>query len=82
MHVAQCVAGRLRPPPFLCQTDAVLAGNYSTPCQHLCEKIVQRVLDLFANGCIAIVSISHDVDVNVAVTRMTKARDRESMLCL
>src|SRR5439155_27071544 len=82
MHVTRDVTRRIPPPEFFCQTDPVLAGNYATPCQHLCEKIVQRVLDFFPNGRVAIVALRHDIDVNVAVARMTKARDRESMLCL
>ena len=40
------------------------------------------MFDFFANGRVAIVAVRHDIDVNVAVARMTKARDRESMLCL
>src|SRR5206468_11216036 len=82
MHVACDATGGVPPPPFFCKTNSVLAGNYAAPAQHLREKIVQRALDSFANGRVPIVSIRHDVDVNVTVTGMTKARDRESMLCL
>src|SRR6266481_971013 len=73
MHVTRDVTRRIPPPAFFCQTDPVLAGNYATPCQHLCKKIVQRVFDFFANGRVAIVAVRHDIDVNVAVARMTKA---------
>src|SRR5882724_2726011 len=82
MQVAHDAAGRVWPPSCFCETDTVLTGNYTAPTQHLGEKIIERALDLFANEPVAIVSICHDVDVNIAVTGMTKARDRESMLCL
>ena len=57
----------------------MLAGNYAAPGQHLREKIVECALDFVANGRVAVVPVRHDVDVNVAVTGMTKARDRESV---
>src|SRR5437879_2329685 len=77
-HIARC----LRPPAFFCQTDSVFACDHTPPRQHLSKKIVERALDLFSDSRVAIVSIRHDVDVNVAVPGMTEAGDRESMLCL
>src|SRR6058998_2640027 len=82
VHVAHDAIGRLGPPPHFCKTDAVLAGNDPAPAQHLGEKIIERALDFFANDSVAIVPIRHDVDVDVAVPGVTKARDRKSMLCL
>ena len=82
MKVACDIARGFRPPAFLCQTDSVFACDDTAPGEHLCKKIVERVLDLFAHTGIAIVSVCHDVDVNVAVAGVTKAGDRESMFYL
>src|SRR6478672_2499409 len=82
VHVAHEATGRVWPPSFFCKTDSVLASNYAAPAQHLGEKIIERALDFLANDRVAIVSISHDVDMNVAITGMTKAGDRESVLLL
>src|SRR5689334_21866346 len=82
MHVTHCLAGRLWPPAFLCQTDPVFASNDTTPRQYLSEKIIERMLNFFAHGVVAIVSVRHDIDVNVAVAGMAEARDRKSVLCL
>src|SRR5262249_41279934 len=82
MKVSRDIAGCFGPPAFLCQTDSVFACDDTAPREHLGKKIVERALDLFAHSRIAIVSVCHDVDANVAVTGVTKAGDRESMLCL
>jgi hypothetical protein len=82
MQLARHIAGRLRPPAFLGQTDPVFACNDAAPGQHLCEEIVERMLDFFAHCCVAIVPVGHDVDVDVAVPGVTKAGDRESIFRL
>src|SRR6202022_5008645 len=82
MESARNFGGRLRPPAFFGETNPVLAGNYPTPLQHLREKLVKRAIDSFAHGCVAIETVCHDVDVNVAVTGVTEASDRKSMFRL
>src|SRR5205814_6187493 len=82
MKIACNVARCLRPPAFFCQADSVFACDHAAPPQHLGKKIVERAFDFFAHSRIAIVSIGHDVDVNIAVPGVTKARNRKSMLCL
>src|ERR1043166_10151549 len=79
MQLAHDVTGRLWPPAFLGQTDPVFASNYAAPGQHLGEKIVECTLDFFAHCSVAIVTIGHDVDVNVAIPGVAKARDRKSI---
>ena len=54
VQLARHVAGRLRPPAFFGHADSVFASNYAAPSQHLCEEIVERVLDLFAHRGVAI----------------------------
>src|SRR5215831_16294602 len=73
---------RFRPPAFFCQTDSVFACNHAAPCQHSFKQIVERALHTVTYSSVAIVPVCHDVDVNVAVTSVTKAGNRESMLCL
>src|SRR6266576_6109657 len=82
MQLTRHVAGRLGPPAFFGHPDSMLAGNYAAPGQHLCEEIVERVLDCFAHTCVAIVTVCHDVDVNVAVPGVTETGDRKSILRL
>src|SRR5205814_8335614 len=82
MQLARHVAGRLRPPAFFSQADSMFAGNYAAPSQHLSEKIVERVVDLFAYRGVATVTIRHDVDMNVAVPGVTETGDRKSILSL
>ena len=43
------------------------------------KKVVERMIDFFSHRGVAIVTVSHDVDMNVAVTSMTKAGDGKSM---
>src|SRR4029077_6669508 len=82
MQFTRHVAGRLGPPAFFGHPDSVLAGNYAAPGQHLCEKIVERVLDFFAHNCVAIVTVCHDIDVNVSVPGVTETGDWKSILIL
>src|SRR4029453_18524092 len=82
MQFSREVAGRLRPPAFFGHADSVLTSNYAAPSQHLCEEIVERVLDLFAHRGVAIVTIRHDVEVNVAVPGVTETGNRKSILRL
>ena len=46
------------------------------------EEIVERVFDFFAHNCIAIVTVCHDIHVNVAVPGMTETGDWKSILSL
>src|SRR5689334_12436232 len=78
MHRARGIAGGLRPPPFFRQTDSVFAGDDAAPGQYLCEELIEGLLHSFSNIGIPVVPISHDVDVNVAVTRMAETGDRET----
>src|SRR5438132_1380008 len=49
MQFTHNATGCVRPPAFFCQSDSVLASNYTAPGQHLGEKIIERALDdLFA----------------------------------
>jgi len=82
MQLANNWTGGLRPPTFFGQANSMLAGNYAAPGQHLCEEIVERVFDFFAHNCVAIVTIRHDVDVNVAVPGVTETGDWKSILSL
>jgi len=82
MKAPRNFAAGFRPPAFLGQTDPVFACNDAAPSQHLCEEIVERVLDLFAHRGVAIVTIGHDVDVNVAVPCVTETGNRKSILRL
>src|SRR5262245_25360308 len=82
MKVTCDIARGVGPPAFFRQTDSVFACDDTAPGQYLRKKIVERALDSVAHGRIAIVSVCHDVDVNIAVSRMAEASDRESMLCL
>src|SRR4030095_2260327 len=82
MKVTRHLARRFRPPAFLCQADSVFACNHTAPSEDLRKKIVERALNLFADGMVAIVSVRHDVDVNIAIAGVAEAGNRESMLCL
>src|SRR5713101_4155994 len=82
MQLACYFAGCLWPPAFLGQADPVFASNYAAPGQHLREEIVERVLDFFAHCGVAIVTVGHDVDMNVAVPGVPKTGDRKSILSL
>src|SRR6266403_4807410 len=82
MKITRYLTRRLRPPPFFCQSDSVFACDYAAPRQHLRKKIVQSALDPFAHSSVPIIPVCHDVDVNVSVSGVAKARDRKSMLCL
>src|SRR5882757_3962641 len=82
MKITRHLTRRFRPPPFFCQTDSVFARDHAAPRQHLRKKIVERTLDPFAHSSVPIIPVCHDVDVNVSVSGVAKARDRKSMLCL
>src|SRR6266487_3484033 len=82
MKITRHITRRFRPPPFFCQTDSVFACDHAAPRQHLRKKIVERALDPFTHTSVAVVAVCHDVDVNVSVPGVAKARNRESMLRL
>src|SRR3954451_13489043 len=65
MELARDVARCLRPPTFLGQPDSMLARDDTAPRQHLLKQIVERVFDLFTDRCVAVVTVGHDIDVNV-----------------
>src|SRR6266487_7153652 len=78
MYVARNIACRLRPPAFFREPDSVLACDHSAPRQHLRKKIIERLFQFVAHDRVTIISIRHDIDMNVSVTGMTKTGDRES----
>ena len=78
MQIPRHVARRLRPPPFLCQPDSVLTRDHAAERQDLREQFIQSALRSFPHSGITIVTLRHDVHVNVPVSGMTKTRDRES----
>src|SRR5262249_57156558 len=82
MKVTCDIVRGVGPPAFFRQTDSVFARDYTAPGQDLRKKIVERALDFVTHGRIAIVSVRHDVDVNITVSGMAEASDRESMFCL
>src|SRR5947199_4865824 len=70
------------PPPFFCQTDSVLARDYAAPRQHLRKKIVERLFHFVAHDRVTIISIRHDVHMNVAVAGVTETGDGKSVFFL
>jgi len=68
------------PPRFFSKTDAVLPTDNAAHGEYSLEKLVENTVHP------AIVwlgsSRGHQVDVNVAVSRMTKAGNRHAMLLL
>src|SRR5438105_3000537 len=80
MKIAHRLAGCVRPPAFFGQTDSVFAGNDAAPGQDLLKQFVESALHFFAHGGISIVTIRHDVDMNVAVASMAETRDWKSRL--
>src|SRR5262249_5706619 len=82
MKVTCDIARGVGPPAFFRQTDSVFACDYTAPGQDFRKKIVERALDFVTHGRIAIVSVRHDVDVNITVSGMAETSDRESMFCL
>ena len=78
MKITRHLSRRFRPPPFFCQTDSVFACDHAVPRQHLCKKIVERALDLFAHSSVPIILVCHDVDVNVSVSGVAKTGNRKT----
>jgi hypothetical protein len=56
----------------------MLARNHAAELQHLREQFIQRPLRLLAHGRLAVITVRHDVDVHVAIARVTEAGDRKS----
>src|ERR1700730_7170090 len=82
MEFARDIAGGFRPPAFFGQTNAVFPRDDTAPLQHLCEKLIECALDLFAHGRIAIVSVGHNVDVHIAIAGVTETSDWKSVFRL
>ncbi len=59
----------------------MLSGDDTAPLQDLGEQFIQRRLNPNAN-LPALVIGRHDVDVNIAVTRVTEASDGKSIFAL
>src|SRR5205807_7864071 len=78
MQFAHRFARCIKPPAFFGQADSMFAGDDSAPRQHLCEQIVERALYFFAHSRLAIESVGHDVDVDVAVAGVTETGDWKS----
>src|SRR4051812_33762249 len=75
------IRGGLRPPAFFGQANSMFARDDTTPGQHLGEQFVQGAFDPRTNSRRFVVC-GHDVDVNIAIARMTEAGDREPVLTL
>src|SRR3982750_1352702 len=75
------VTRRIRPPTLLRQSNSVFAGNYPSPPKYLIEKIIERAIDSFPHRWVIVIR-DHDIDVDVAVSGMTKSCDRESVASL
>src|SRR3954470_20518165 len=75
-------SGRRRegPPAFFGEADAVFAGDRAAHGEDAVEQIVKRRVVLFPGE--GPIEIHHDVDVDIAITRMAKARDGKAMLFL
>src|SRR6266536_1646859 len=82
MQLTRYLAGRVRPPAFFCEADSVLARDHAAPCKHLLEKVIERAIDFFSDGSVAVVTVRHDIDMNVAVTGVAEAGDRKSVFSL
>src|SRR6266480_4332026 len=82
MHLARNFAGRSRPPAFFGEANSVLARDHAAPCKHLLEQIIEGVIDLCPHGSVAVVTVCHDIDMNIAVTSMAEAGDWKSMFGL
>ena len=82
MKITRDVACCLRPPALFCQTNSMLAGNHTSPREHLCEKFIEGGINFFTHARVAVVTIRHDINVNVAITCMAKTCNGKSMLRL
>ena len=82
MQLTRYLAGRVRPPAFFCEADSVLARDHAAPCKHLLEKVIERAIDFFAHGDIAVVTVRHDIDMDIAVTGVAEAGDWKSVFGL
>ena len=80
MEITEGRGGGKFPPRFFGKTDAVLPTDNAAHGEDSLEKLVENAVHP------AIVRLGssrgHQVDVNVAVSRMTKAGNRNSMLLL
>ena len=82
MQITHDFARCVWPPAFFRQTDSVLARDYAAPFQHLIKKIVERLINFFSHGRVTIISIRHDVDMNIAIAGVTETGDGKPMFCL
>ena len=80
VEMAEGRGGGKFPPRFFGQTDAVLPADDAAHGEDSLEKLIENTVHP------AIVRLGssrgHQVDVNVAVARMTKAGNRHAMLLL
>src|ERR1041385_2465490 len=82
MEVTRYLTRCCQPPSFFRQTYSVFPCDHTAPRQYLLKEIVECALNLCTHSAVTIVTIRHDVDVNIAVSGVAKAGDRESMLGL
>ena len=78
MQRARDVARGLGPPAFFGQSDAMFSSDHTAPGEDLCEQFIQRPLDPLAHRRILVIR-RHDVDVNIAVARVTKSGDGKTV---
>src|ERR1700749_3419058 len=74
MKVTPNITRGSRPPSFFRETNSVFARDYTAPCQHLPEKIVESALNFFPHSSVAIVAVGHNVDVNVAIAGVPETK--------
>src|SRR5687767_3874488 len=75
MNVPTDRARGLAPPRLLREAYSVLPGNDAAPGEHLGEQFIQCGVDSLSNCSVGVVVRGHDVDVDVAIARVAKARD-------
>ena len=78
VHCAGDIAGRLRPPAFLGEANAVLAGDHAAPSENLRKQFIESEFDPIVHGQIVVMR-RHNIDVNVAVAGMAEGRNWKTM---
>src|ERR1043166_8061250 len=79
MQISRNIARCFRPPTLLGESNSMFAGNDAPPFGDLSEQFIEHDIDLFPHRRFAIVTIGHDIHVNVAVPGMTKTGNGKSM---
>ena len=80
MEITEGRGGGKFPPRFFGKTDAVLPTNDAAHLQNATEQFVEDSMHPAIVGLCS--NRGHQIDVNVPVTRMTKAGNRDAVLFL